>query len=64
MLLVDILIWCGIFTPLRSIWMILEDVFDNGVQESISDSLMSIIFVTIVWWQVRKWIAIKESEAK
>ena len=60
--IVDILIWFGIFTPFRSLWMALEDVFDGGVQESISDSLISIIFVTAVWWQIKKWIVIKESK--
>ena len=60
--IVDILIWFGIFTPLRSLWMVLEDAFDGGVQESISDSLISIIFVTAVWWQIKNWIVIKESE--
>ena len=42
--------------------MLLEIVFDGGVQESISDSLISIIFVTMVWWQIKNWIIIKESE--
>ena len=59
--IVDILIWFGIFTLLSSLWMVLEIVFDSGVQESISDSLISIIFVTAVWWQIKKWIVIKES---
>ena len=62
--IVDILIWFGIFTPFRSLWMVLEDAFDGGVQESISDSLISIIFVTIIWWQIRNWIVIKESEVE
>ena len=62
--IVDILIWFGIFTPLRSLWMVLEDAFDGGVQESISDSLISIIFVTIIWWQIRNWIVIKDSEVE
>ena len=60
--IVDILIWSGIFTPLSVLWMVLEDAFDGGVQESISDSLISIIFVTAVWWQIKNWIVIKESE--
>ena len=60
--IVDILIWSGIFTPLSILWMVLEDVFDGGVQESISDSLISIIFVTAVWWKIKNWIVIKESE--
>ena len=42
----------------------LEIVFDGGVQKSISDSLISIIFVTIIWWQIKNWIVIKESEKK
>ena len=59
--ILDILIWFGIFTLLSSLWMVLEIVFDGGVQESISDSLISIIFVTIIWWQIKNWIVIKES---
>ena len=60
--IVDAIIWFGIFALLSGLWMALEYVFDGGVQESISDSLISIIFVTAVWWQIKKWIVIKESE--
>ena len=60
--IVDMLMWFGIFTLLRGLWMVLEYVFDSGVQESISDSLISIIFVTAVWWQIKKWIVIKVKE--
>ena len=59
--IVDAIIWFGIFTLLSSLWMLLEIVFDGGVQESISDSLISISFVTAVWWQIKNWIVIKES---
>ena len=58
--IVDMLMWYGIFALLSSLWMVLEIVFDGGVQESISDSLISIIFVTAVWWQIKKWIVIKK----
>ena len=54
--IVDMLMWFGIFTLFSSLWMVLEIVLDGGVQESISDSLISIIFVTMVWWQIRNWI--------
>ena len=60
--IVDMLMWYGIFALLSSLWMVLEIVFDGGVQESISDSLISIIFVTMIWWKIKKWIVIKESE--
>ena len=62
--IVDAIIWFGIFTLLSSLWMELEIVFDGGVQESISDSLISIIFVTIFWWQIKNWIVIKESDVE
>ena len=62
--IVDAIIWFGIFTPLRDLWMVLEDVFDGGVQESISDSLISIIFVTAVWWKIKNWIVIKDDEVE
>ena len=62
--IVDILIWSGIFTPLSILWMVLEDVFDGGVQESISDSLISIIIVTMFWWKIRNWIVIKDDEVE
>ena len=52
--IVDMLMWSGIFTLLSGLWVVLEIVFDSGVQESISDSLISIIFVTAVWWQIKK----------
>ena len=60
--ILDILIWAGIFILLSSLWIVLEIVFDGRVQKSISDSLISIIFVTIIWWQIKKWIVVKESE--
>ena len=59
--IVDMLMWYGIFALLSSLWMVFEIVLDGGVQKSISDSLISIIFVTVVWWQIKKWIVIKES---
>ena len=62
--IVDAIIWFGIFTLLSSLWMLIEIVFDGGVQESISDSLISIIFVTIFWWQIKNWIVIKESDVE
>ena len=62
--IVDAIIWFGIFTLLSSLWMVLEIVFDGGVQESISDSLISIIIVTMFWWKIRNWIVIKESEVE
>ena len=62
--IVDMLMWFGIFTLLSSLWMVLEIAFDGGVQESISDSLISIIIVTMFWWKIRNWIVIKESEVE
>ena len=62
--IVDAIIWFGIFTLLSSLWMLLEIVSDGGVQESISDSLISIIFVTIFWWQIKNWIVIIESDVE
>ena len=58
--IVDAIIWFGIFTLLSSLWMVLEIVFESGVQKSISDSLISIIFVTTFWWKIKNWIVIKE----
>ena len=55
-IIVDTIIWFGIFTLLSSLWMVLEYAFDGGVKESISDSLISIIFVTMVLWQIKNWI--------
>ena len=62
--IVDMLMWFGIFTLLSSLWMVLEIVLDGGVQESISDSLISIIIVTMFWWQIRNWIVIKDDEVE
>ena len=59
-IIVDTIIWFGIFTLLSSLWIVLEIVFDGGVHKSISDSLISIIFVTMVWWQIKNWIVIKK----
>ena len=62
--IVDMLMWFGIFTLLSSLWMVLEIVLDGGVQESISDSLISIIIVTMFWWKIRNWIVIKDDEVE
>ena len=62
--IVDAIIWFGIFTLLNSLWMVLEIVFDGGVQESISDSLISIIIVTMFWWKIRNWIVVKDDEVE
>ncbi|AIY81781.1 hypothetical protein FDC50_06905 [Clostridium botulinum] len=62
--IIDMLVMSGLFMWLKTIWDALEITFDNGVQESISDSVIAGILIFIVWIQIRKWVVIKESEVE
>lgn len=62
--IVDMLVMSGLFMWLKIIWDALEITFDNGVKESISDSVIAAILIFIVWIQIRKWFVIKESEVE
>ena len=59
--IVDALIMSGLFALLKLLWDELEILFDGGVQESISDSVIAVILVTILWVHIRKWITVEGS---
>ncbi|WP_251861068.1 hypothetical protein [Clostridium sp. Marseille-Q2269] len=56
----DVLIMDGLFLILKSMWDQLEIIFDGGIQESISDSIIAVILVVLLWRNIRKWIFIKD----
>lgn len=58
--IIDVLIWTGIFSWILSVWQLLEETFDGGIQQSISDSIIAAILVTLIWIQIRKLITVKE----
>nr|DAN05367.1 MAG TPA: hypothetical protein [Caudoviricetes sp.] len=58
--IIDVLIWTGIFSWISSVWQLLEETFEGGIQQSISDSIIAVILVTFIWIQIRKLITIKE----
>ncbi|WP_238899346.1 hypothetical protein [Clostridium sp. YIM B02500] len=60
--IVDVLIMSGLFAILKVLWDELEILFDGGVQVSISDSVIAVILVLLLWIDIRKWIIIKKSE--
>jgi hypothetical protein len=55
----DILIVLGLTYLLKSFWDELEILFDGGIQESISDTVIAIIIIWFVWYKIRQWIIIK-----
>ncbi|NFM56647.1 hypothetical protein FDB98_06685 [Clostridium botulinum] len=57
---IDVLIVDGLFLILKLLWDWLEVIFDGGIQESISDSIIACILVTLLWWNIRKWVNIKD----
>lgn len=59
--IVDVLIMSGLFAILKVLWDELEVLFDGGVQVSISDSVIAVILVFLLWIDIRKWIIIKKS---
>lgn len=61
MYIIELLLMSGLFSWLKAIWDALETAFDGGVQESVSDTVIAAILVLIVWYQIRKWIVIRES---
>ncbi|ACQ55149.1 hypothetical protein CF055_10590 [Clostridium botulinum] len=56
----DVLIINGLCLILKLLWDYLEIIFDGGIQESISDSIIAFILVTLLWWNIRKWVNIKD----
>lgn len=58
--IIDVLIWTGIFSWILSVWQLLEETFNGGIQQSISDLIIAAILVTLIWIQIRKLITVKE----
>ena len=56
----DVLVVNGLILILKLLWDQLEITFDGGVQESISDSVIALILVMLIWWNIRKWISIRD----
>jgi hypothetical protein len=57
--IIDLSIWAGLFELLNLLWQRLEIWFDGGIQPSISDSVIGVILVTIIWLKIKEWIEIK-----
>lgn len=49
----------GMFYWLKVLWDELECLFDGGIQESISDSIIAVILIYILWQKIITWIEIK-----
>ena len=60
---INVLLMSGITIWIKFLWDALEEIFDNGVQESISDTVIAAMLMIMIWNKVRKWFVIKESEA-
>ncbi|WP_282804557.1 hypothetical protein [Clostridium tetani] len=56
----DVLIINGLCLILKSSWDYLEIMFDRGIQESISDTVIAFILITLLWRNIRKWISIRD----
>ena len=55
----DVIILTGLYTLLKALWSALEQIYDGGVQVSISDSIIGVILATLLWLEIRKWISIR-----
>ena len=62
--IINALIVTGMFTWIRTFWCVLEVKFDNGIQASNSDTIISLILVLLLWNIVIKWFVIKEREVE
>lgn len=61
---INVLLMSGIAMWIKISWDALEEMFDNGVQESISDTVIAAMLMVMIWNKVRKWFVIKESEVE
>lgn len=59
---INALIISGLLMWLKILWDALEIVFDGGIQESISDTVIASILILIIWNKIRKWFFINKSE--
>ena len=55
---IDVVLCAGLTSFLKLFWDGLELLFDGGIQESISDTVIAIILITILWRHIRKWIMV------
>ncbi len=60
--IIDIVLIHGITLLLKMFWDGLEIVFDGGIQESCSDTVIAFILVFMLWIKIRKWIIIKTGD--
>lgn len=56
---IDILLVTGLLYLLKAFWDELEILFDGGIQESISDTVIAVIIIWFLWYKIRQWITIK-----
>ena len=61
-IIISYLLWAGIFFCIRDFWQLLETIFDNGIEESISDTVIAVILSILLWYQARSCIIIKNKK--
>lgn len=57
-IIIDVILCAGLTNFLKMFWDELELLFDGGIQTSISDTVIAIILITILWRHIRKWIMV------
>ncbi|NOW31511.1 hypothetical protein [Clostridium beijerinckii] len=57
--MIHVFIMTGMFYWLKALWDKLECLFDGGIQESVSDSIIALILIYILWQKIINWIEIK-----
>jgi hypothetical protein len=62
MYVIDVLTIFGLETFIKLVWDYLENTYDGGIQVSTSDSVIAFILTLVLWWNIRKWIIIKDTE--
>lgn len=60
--IIDVILIHGITLLLKMFWDGLEIIFDGGIQESFSDTVIAFILVLMLWIKIRKWINIKSAD--
>jgi hypothetical protein len=60
MFAIDVLTILGLETLIKSLWDYLEITYDSGIQVSTSDSVIGFMLTLVLWWNIRKWISIKD----
>lgn len=58
----NLLLWSGCINVIRAFWMSLEIQYYGAAVGSSEDTIICVLFATLLWWVVHKWFEVKEDE--